>query len=61
MYGHPEEGVSKAKLRSMMKGAVHWLYERRIPGERRVQYDVLAIRLTEGKMPEYLLFEDVSL
>ena len=60
-FGFPEEGVSKAKLRSMMKGAVHWLYERRIPVERRVQYDVLAIRLDEGKMPEYLLFEDVSL
>jgi hypothetical protein len=27
---------------------------------RRVQYDVLAIRLTAG-IPEYLLFEDVSL
>lgn len=60
-FGHPEAAVSKAKLRSMMRGAVHWLYERRIPGGKRVQYDVLAIRLTEGKDPEYALFEDVSM
>jgi putative endonuclease len=59
-FGYPEERVSKAKLRSMMRGAVHWLYEQRITVDRRVQYDVLAIRLTAG-IPEYLLFEDVSL
>lgn len=59
-YGYPEERVSKAKLRNMMRGAAHWLYERRVPLSRRVQYDVLAIRL-DGDTPEYTLFEDVSL
>jgi putative endonuclease len=60
-FGNPEERVSKAKLRTMMRTASHWLYEQGVPGEKRVQYDVLAIRLLEGKPLEYLLFEDVSL
>lgn len=60
-YGHPEERVSKRKLRSLMKGAVHWLYERHIPAEKRVQYDVLAIQLIKDQPTEYLLIEDVSL
>lgn len=61
IYGYPEQRVSKTKLRNMMRVAAHWLYKNRISGERRVQYDVLAIQLAEGKAPEYLLFEDVSL
>jgi len=60
-YGYPEQRVSKTKLRSLMRTATHWLYENKVPAERKVQYDVLAIRLTNGKIPEYLLFEDVSL
>jgi putative endonuclease len=60
-FGNPEERVSKAKLRTMMRTASHWLYEHAVPGEKRVRYDVLAIRLMDGKPPEYLLFEDVSL
>lgn len=61
MYGLPEESVSRSKLRSIMKGAAHWLYERHIPCEKRVQYDILAILVKEGRIPEYQLFEDVSL
>src|SRR3954466_13543899 len=38
-YGFPEERVSKRKLRSLMKGAAHWLYEQGVPAETRVQYD----------------------
>ena len=60
-YGFPEERVSKRKLRSLMRGAAHWLYEQGVPAEKRVQYDVLAIRLTEEHQPEYFLIEDVSL
>jgi len=59
-YGYPEERVSKAKLRSMMRVAAHWLYENSVRGERRVQYDVLAIQVKDG-IPAYFLFEDVSL
>ena len=60
-YGFPEEGVSRSKLRSIMRGAAHWLYEKRIPSGKRVQYDILAIQLKKGQTPEYRLFEDVSL
>ena len=60
-YGFPEERVSRSKIRNIMSGAVHWLYEQHVPAEKRVQYDVLAIRLTGQQPPEYLLIEDVSL
>ena len=59
-YGPPEERVGKAKLRRMMRGGSHWLYQHPIPPGCRVQYDVLAIQLLHG-IPEYFLFEDVSL
>jgi putative endonuclease len=58
-YGYPEQRVGKAKLRSMMRVAAHWLYENHIHAGSRVQYDVLAIQLKDG-MQEYVLFEDVS-
>ena len=61
LYGWPEERVSKTKLRNMMRVAAHWLYENKIPGKSRVQYDVLAIRMMDEKLPEYMLFEDLSL
>jgi putative endonuclease len=60
-YGYPEQRVGKSKLRGIMRVAAHWLYENNVPAERKIQYDVLAIRLTDGKIPEYRLFEDVSL
>jgi putative endonuclease len=60
-HGYPEEGVSKRKLRTLMKGAVHWLYEQHIHVGKRVQYDVLAIQVLKDASPQYLLIEDVSL
>jgi putative endonuclease len=59
-YGFPEERVGKAKLRNIMRGASHWLYQKHISPEHRVQYDVLAIQLKNG-IPDYFLFEDISL
>ena len=59
-FGHPEERVSRAKLRRIMRVAAHWLHEHHIPSHHRVQYDVLAIQLKTGE-PEYVLFEDISL
>ena len=58
-YGYPEQRVGKAKLRSMMRVAAHWLYENHILAGNRVQYDVLAVCFKDGA-PEYFLFEDVS-
>lgn len=59
VYGHPEESVSRKKIEHMMQGAAGWLCRR--PGYRRVQYDVLAINLSEPDTPEIVLFEDVYL
>ncbi|HMH21120.1 MAG TPA: YraN family protein [Puia sp.] len=56
-YGHPEERVSKQKIRNMMKGAAAWLQQ--FPGPKRIQYDVLAITIREGEAPEYFLIGDV--
>ena len=58
-FGHPEEKVSKSKLKNMMQGAVAWLCQ--FPGPKRVQYDVLAITLRKNEGPEYFLIEDVYL
>jgi len=59
-FGHPEERVSKAKLRRIMRVAAHWLYENQIPAHHRVQYDVLAVQFG-ARGPEYMLIEDISL
>ncbi|HTI10016.1 MAG TPA: YraN family protein [Puia sp.] len=56
-FGHPEERVSKNKIRNMMQGGVAWLYEH--PGPKRPQYDVLAITFRKDAEPEYMLFADV--
>ncbi|HVU58536.1 MAG TPA: YraN family protein [Puia sp.] len=59
-YGHPEERVSKPKLRNIMRAASHWLYLHHIPATTRIQFDVLAISFKTGT-PEYFLIEDISL
>lgn len=58
VYGNPEERVSKNKIRNIMQGAIAWLCQ--FPGQKRVQYDVLAITIRPGTGPEYFLFEDVT-
>jgi putative endonuclease len=58
-YGHPEESVSRKKLEHVLQGSAGWLLK--WPGHRRVQYDVLAIRLKPPAPAEYDLFEDVYL
>jgi putative endonuclease len=58
-YGYPEQRVSRQKLLHMMRGAAAWIHHFSYQG--RVQYDVLAIRLSRTKEPEYDLFEDVYL
>lgn len=58
-YGYPEESVSRKKLEHVLQGGAGWLLK--WPGHRRVQYDVLAIRLNPAASPDYDLFEDVYL
>jgi putative endonuclease len=74
-YGHPEETVTRKKIRNMMRAAAAFLYQN--PGWKRIQYDVLAIsrrncRETDPKKKtgaenegdleyEYFFIEDVYL
>ena len=58
-YGHPEEKVGKTKIRNLMRGATAWLHQ--FPGNKKVQYDVLAITIRDKGDPEYFLIGDVYL
>ena len=57
-YGHPEEGVTAKKLERLMNGAEEFLHQH--PEWKRIQYDILSIRLHKYKAPEYFFLEDVS-
>lgn len=57
-YGHPEEGVTAKKLERLMHAAEEFLQQH--PGWKRIQYDILSIRLYTHKAPEYFFLEDVS-
>lgn len=59
VFGHPEEGVDRSKLRTVMKGAVSYLDLH--PQWKRVQYDVLSVLLPEEGEPVFFLIEDVYL
>ncbi len=57
-YGHPEEGVTAKKLERLMNAGEEFLYQH--PEWKRIQYDILSIRLFTHKEPEYFFIEDVS-
>lgn len=57
-YGLPEESVTRKKLLFLMKAADAFLL--RNPHYKLIQFDILAITLTDGE-PEYFLIEDVYL
>lgn len=57
-YGHPEEGVTVKKLERLMNAGEEFLYQN--PEWKRIQYDILSIRLHRYKAPEYFFLEDVS-
>ncbi|MBS1511503.1 MAG: YraN family protein [Bacteroidetes bacterium] len=58
-YGHPEEAVSKQKIRNLMNAADAYLHQH--PQWKKIQFDVLAITLVKDKAPEYFFIEDVYL
>jgi putative endonuclease len=58
MYGHPEEGVTPKKLERLMNAGEEYLAQN--PEWKRVQYDILSIRLHKYKAPEYFFIEDIS-
>lgn len=57
-YGHPEEGVTPKKLERLMKAGEEFLHQH--PQWKRIQYNILSIRLHKYKAPEYFFIEDVS-
>lgn len=57
-YGHPEEDVTAKKLKRLMNAGEEYLAQN--PEWKRVQYDILSIKLHKYKVPEYFFIEDVS-
>lgn len=57
-YGHPEEAVTAKKLERLMNAGEEFLHQH--PEWKRIQYDILSIRLHRFKAPEYFFLEDVS-
>lgn len=58
-FGHPEDDVSKKKMRFLMSSAEQYLYKH--PGWKLIQFDILAITMLPGKPTEFFLIEDVGL
>ena len=57
--GHPEDSVTKKKIRRLANAAEEFLHQH--PGFRHVQFNILAITIHRNKEPEYFLIEDVFL
>ncbi len=57
-YGYPEEGVTAKKMERLMNAGEEFLHQ--YPGWKRIQYDILSIRLHRYKAPEYFFLEDIS-
>jgi putative endonuclease len=57
-YGYPEEGVTAKKMERLMNAGEEFLAQ--YPNWKRIQYDILSIRLHKYKAPEYFFIEDVS-
>jgi putative endonuclease len=57
-YGYPEEDVTLKKLERLMNAGEEFLHQH--PQWKRVQYDILSIRLSPHQTPEYFFLEDVS-
>lgn len=59
MFGYPEDGVSKKKVRNLMGAAEEYLLL--YPGWKLIQFDILSITMEKNKEPEFFLIEDVAL
>ncbi len=58
-FGHPEEAVSKKKIRNLINASEEYLYQQ--PQWKRIQFDILAITILKDEPVEYFLIEDVYL
>ena len=57
--GYPEDSVTKKKFRNIKKAANEYLFLN--PGYKWIQYDILSIRFSKKRDPEFFLLEDVFL
>ncbi len=57
-FGHPEDDVSKRKMRFLMSSAEQYLIKN--PKWKLIQFDILAITMLSGKPTEFFLIEDVG-
>ncbi|GAB2821727.1 YraN family protein [Ferruginibacter profundus] len=58
-FGHPEEAVSKKKIRNLINASEEYLY--RFPQWKRIQFDIISITILKNQPPEYFFIEDVFL
>jgi putative endonuclease len=59
IYGFPEEGVTRRKMKFLMKSADQYLHLNR--QWKRIEFDILSILMQDGQEPEYLFIRDVHL
>ena len=58
LFGHPEEAVNKAKLKSIFQAIEQFLFLH--PQYDNFHFDILAITHEAGKEIDYFLIEDVT-
>ena len=58
-FGHPEEDVSRKKIKNLMGAAEEFLLL--YPDWKLIQFDILSITMKKNKEPEFFLIEDVAL
>jgi putative endonuclease len=58
-FGHPEEAVSKKKIRNLINASEEYLYQ--FPQWQRIQFDILSITILKNEPVEYFFIEDVFL
>lgn len=56
-YGRPEEAVTEAKKRNLVRAAEAYLYERKLEGAS-CRFDVISILLRRGQQPQIEHFEN---
>lgn len=56
-FGHPEESVTKTKLRNLIKAAE--VYCSAFPKCKKISFDILSILILDNTPPEYFFIEDV--
>jgi putative endonuclease len=58
-FGHPEESVTKSKIRNLINASEEFLYQ--YPEWKRIQFDILSITLLKNEPAQYFFIEDVYL